>query len=322
MSSKKKIVLSIAAGTLVLAMVAGGAGFYAFSNAQAQESLLGRRLNSVVQAVDISDSFGDDDFAHRGVRPDKGDYMIERGSSDAYLAEALGISEDELTTARQAAWEKALAQAVDDGLITQKQADWLTERPMGIAGRAFKMLPWLDDEEINIDYDALLAAELGITTGELTAAREKASELALQAAIDAGRITQEQADWMKARQALQPYIDRQALSAAALGMTVEELDTARQERKDMQTLLDEQGLTAEEYQAALQEAYKAALQRAVDDGVITQEQMDELLSQQSFGYRMPGMPGMDDFGRQRGGGRFTPNQLPNEDSDVTPDSDL
>jgi len=251
MSSKKKIVLSIAAGTLVLAMVAGAAGFFAFSNARAQESLLGRRLNSVVQAVDISNSFGDDDFAHRGVRPDAADFWFDRSNGDAYLAQALGISEE-----------------------------------------------------------------------ELAAARVKAAELAMQAAVDEGRITQEQADWMKARQALQPYLDRQALSATALGMTVEELDTARQAGTDMQTLLDEQGLTAEEYQAALQEAYKAALQKAVDDGVITQTQMDELLSQQSFGYRMPGMPGKDDYGPQRGGGMFIPDQLPDEDSIVAPDSGL
>ena len=67
----------------------------------------------------------------------------------------------------------------------------------------------------------------------------------------------------------------------------------------MTTLLDEQGLTSEEFQQALQAAYEAALQKAVADGVITQEQADQLLSQQDGCFRMPGLPGMD--GRKHGG---------------------
>ena len=62
---------------------------------------------------------------------------------------------------------------------------------------------------------------------ELNAARLQAKELALQAAIDSGQITQEQADWIKARAALAPYLDREALTAQALGLSVEELQAAR-----------------------------------------------------------------------------------------------
>ncbi len=194
---------------------------------------------------------------------------------------------------------------------------------MGMAGRGLELFPWMGDAEVNIDLDALLATELGISTEALTAAREQASELSLQAAIDDGSLTQGQADWIKVRRALQPYIERQVLSATALGLTVDEMTTARQNGKDMETLLEKQGLTAEEFQTALQAAYQAALQKALDDGVITQEQMDALLTQQVDGFRMmPGFPGSDDFGRgQRGGGRTAPDQLPG-DSSVTPESDL
>lgn len=338
MTSKKKIIIAIAAGGLVLTMVAGAAGFYVFSTARAQETLIGSESRSALRLESIGDrldAFADDStgFGHRGRGRMPGmEYMPgmegkgAMGESSAYLAEALGISEEQLTTARQAAWEKGLAQAVSDGIITQKQADWLKERPMGMGGRGLKMFPWMGDEDVALDYDALLAAELNISVDELTAAREQAANLALQAAIDDGKLTQEQADWLKVRRALQPYIDRQALSATALGLTVDELTAARQEGKDMSTLLEEQGLTAEEFQTALQTAYQAALQKALDDGVITQAQMDELLSQQADGLRMPGMPemnGMDGFGRgQRGGGRMAPDQLPDDDNSVTPDSDL
>ena len=333
MTRNKKIVISIATGTIALAMVAGAAGFYVFSTARAEETLIGSEQRSALRLESIGDqleAFADDstDFGHRGKgrNPGMDGLGFEKSGDGAYLAEALGITAEELTAAKQAAWEKGLAQAVSDGLITQKQADWLKDRPMGIAGRGLKLFPWMGEAEVNIDLDALLATEFGISTDELTAAREKASELSLQAAIDDGSLTQEQADWIKVRRALQPYIDRQALSATALGLTVDEMTTARQDGKDMETLLEEQGLTAEEFQTALQAAYQAALQKALDDGVITQEQMDTLLSQQTDGFRMmpgfPGMPGMDDFGRgQRGGGRAAPNQLP-DDSSVTPESDL
>ena len=54
------------------------------------------------------------------------------GYSSEDLAEALGITVDELESAIQTARQAALAQAVEDGLITQAQADALTE-----TGRAF-----------------------------------------------------------------------------------------------------------------------------------------------------------------------------------------
>jgi hypothetical protein len=60
------------------------------------------------------------------------------GGSDmqALLAEELGISVEELEAAQQAAFEAAVAIAVDEGKITQEQADQILEGD-GFHGRGF-----------------------------------------------------------------------------------------------------------------------------------------------------------------------------------------
>jgi hypothetical protein len=182
-------------------------------------------------------------------------------ASDTNLAEALGITAAELQTAQQAANEAAIDQALAQGLITQAQADALKARD-GSFGRGFHRFFGMDDA--TIDMNALLADALGISTDELAAARVEAQELALAAAVEAGSITQEQADQMKAEQSLKTY-------------------------------LDEQG-----FQTQVQTLYETLVKQAVQAGVITQEQADSILSNQgSFG----GMRGFDGF-HGRGGMRM------------------
>ncbi len=142
------------------------------------------------------------------------------------------------------------------------------------------------------EFDIYLAEALGISLDELQAARAKAQEAALQAAVDSGKLTAEQADMMQARQALMKYIDREALTAQALGITVEDLQAARQAGKSISTLIQELGLDAEQVQAAYETAYKAAVAQAVQSGIITQAQADQILSQEK---------GFDLFGRGRHG---------------------
>jgi hypothetical protein len=186
------------------------------------------------------------------------------GVSDTYLAEALGITAAELQTAQQAANKAAIDQALALGLITQAQADALKERSgmFGRGGRGFHGFFGAGDSAI--DMNTLLAEALGVTTDDLAAARVEAQELALAAAVEDGRITQEQADQMKAEQALKTY-------------------------------LDEQGL-----QDQVRSLYENLVNQAVQAGVITQEQADSILSsQRSFG----GMRGFDGF-HGRGGMRM------------------
>lgn len=120
-----------------------------------------------------------------------------------YLAEALGITVDELEDAQERAYAASVADAVAAGEITQEQADQI------LATRALKTY---------IDRQAILATALGMTTDELDAAlaegqtlselmeekgldaatlqanAQAAYEAAVQQAVTDGVITQAQAD--------------------------------------------------------------------------------------------------------------------------------
>ncbi len=189
------------------------------------------------------------------------------GADDTYLAEALGITAAELQTAQQAANEAAIDQALAQGLITQAQADALKERSdmFGRGGRGFH--GFFGTDGATIDMDALLADALGITTDELSAARVKAQDLALAAAVADGRITQEQADQLKARQALQTYMEGQ------------------------------------DFQGQVRSLYEGLVQKAVQAGVITQEQADAILSDTGSIGGMRGFEGFDGH-HGRGGMRM------------------
>ena len=155
------------------------------------------------------------------------------------------------------------------------------------------------------NMDQYLAEALGITEEELQAARQKAEAAALADAVKNGDLTQEEADLIAARSALRAYINPEALMATVLGMTVEELQAAREAGKTMQDLATEKGLTAEQVKTAMDEAFQAALAQAVEDGVITQEQADQFASE-GFGRGGPGGPG----GRGGRGGHGGPEGFP------------
>lgn len=116
------------------------------------------------------------------------------GYTDAELAEALGISTEDLTAAYTAANAEALKQAVEQGLLTQEQADQITASGRGFhGGRGFGG---------EIGYQALLADALGISEDELQAAITTVTNANLDEAVAAGSLTQEQADLVKGRNAL------------------------------------------------------------------------------------------------------------------------
>lgn len=138
------------------------------------------------------------------------------GPSDTYLADALGITAAELQTAQQKAYEAAIQQALDEGLITQAQADQLKNRTGGRGMPGMKL--WGADADI--DQQALLADALGITTAQLDAAQQKAADARVAQAVTDGRITQEQADLMKAEQALTQYIQDKDLYGKAVAAAV------------------------------------------------------------------------------------------------------
>ncbi len=188
-------------------------------------------------------------------------------AQDTYLADALGITAEDLQAAQQQAAEAGIDQAVAEGLLTQERADQIKERAsrfMGMIGRFDRF------GNATIDHEALLADALGISVEELQVAQEKAKDAALAQAIADGKLTQEQVEQMAAR-------------------------------RDLMNYFQEQGVP-EQMKAVIENV----VQSAVDDGIITQEQADELLSHEGFGKgfepRFPGMSGPDghDFHGKRG----------------------
>jgi hypothetical protein len=238
------------------------------------------------------------------------------GDQSEFLADALGISVDELQAAQQAAKEAAVQQALDEGLITQEQADRMLAgegRGFGPGGRGFH-----GPRDSEIDYHALLADALGISVEELEAAQQEAKEAALQQALDDGVITQEQLDLMEARSALKDYLDHESMMADILGLSVEELQAAREDGQSMQDLLDEAGLDQAAFMEAIQAARTEAIEQAVDDDVITQAQADLLQSETGPGLHGPGFGGRGGFDGHRGPrDNARPENLPNGDSDLT-----
>jgi len=105
----------------------------------------------------------------------------------------------------------------------------------------------------------------------------------------------------------------EAAIAEALGISAEELEAAHDEGKTAWDIAQEQSLSAEQFSAMMSEARSAALQQAVADGTITQEQADWMQSRwenmQANGFG-PGSGFCADGGHRggRGHGQFWNSQ--------------
>lgn len=286
-------------------------------------------LQTLTQSTTEPGLLGEGYLAHggwggRGFRDGTIDYQ-------QLLADALGITVEELEGAYETARVAAIEEAVELGLITQEQADEMVV--WGERGKWFGGMRGLDGlfgrgrgsmerSGSGIDENALLAEALDITAEELQAAREQANQAALEQAVAEGLITQERADEMAEKkqtaEALQSYLGRDVLLAQALGMTVEELQAAHDEGKSLSDLLSAQGLDAATVRERMQAAREAALAQAVEDGVITQEQADDLAAR-GFDVRGPGGRGMDGPGMRgpHGRGGFEGQRPGHPDTDDT-----
>jgi hypothetical protein len=167
------------------------------------------------------------------------------------------------------------------------------------------------------DYDSFLADALGISVDKLQAAYAAANEAALDQAVEDGLISEEDAVLIKARWALAATIDQQAIMAEALGISTDELLAAREDGTTLHDLMDELGLDPEDVSDAAQAGYEEAVQDAVNSGVITQAQADEILDTGFGGFFFDGPRGF----RRHGGGFFPggllgPNSGSNQDTNL------
>jgi len=282
----KKWTLGLLLSGLVVTLVVGGAWLFgATKTVSAAEN-----LKTITQASAEPGLLGEG-YLNQGRGWGGTGFMGGDIDYEQLLADALGITVEELQAAHQTARDAAIDQAVEKGLITQEQADemkvWGGGEFKGL-GRGRKGIADADA----VDEQALLADALGITVEKLQAARETANQAAIAQAVEQGLITQEEADAMQARKNVKSYLERDVLLAKALGMTTEELQAAYAEGKTLTDLMAAKGLDVATVREKLQTAYTEALAQAVKDGVITQEQADEMQNDgRGFGLGPGVMPG-------------------------------
>ena len=154
-----------------------------------------------------------------------------------------------------------------------------------------------------------IAETLGMTTDDLAAARKDGQTLAdlvenqglsmeefsaglaetitamLDQSVADGKITQEQADnfqtrwdtWKENRTDEHPLRDAMKVSLAeTLGMTVNELVAAHEEGQTASEFAEAQGLSLGEFCTLVDKTYTTALDQAIADGTVTQEQADTI----------------------------------------------
>ena len=257
---QKKVIYMVLGGILALALAFAGAATFAQTDDE----------SGTTETVPEAGTDSSDDSLVAPRQNGRPDFEGVRGDQGQALADALGITLEELQAAKEEARTAAIAQAVADGLLTQEQADQiLSGEGRFRGGRGLHL-----GSDVGQEF---LADALGISIEELQAAIDEVAAARLSAMVEAGVITQEQADMIAARRTVEGYIDREAL------------------------------------QATMQAAYEDAINQALEDGAITQAQADALLSNAAnFGLRGFGGPGFGGRGGHhhgpRGGAGFAPFQ--------------
>jgi hypothetical protein len=121
----------------------------------------------------------------------------------AALAEALGISVEDLESAYEAVHVKIINQAVDEGLLTQEQADQILSQDAQLDGRQMKSPGHFDRGE---NFNELLAEELGIGLEDLLTAYQQVEQTMLEQAYADGKITQDEYERIQLRLTMKPYL--------------------------------------------------------------------------------------------------------------------
>lgn len=261
MSIQKRLIYMGLGGFLALSLFIGAfAAFAQSGEGEATDPEVQSEEGTTTEEGSVPTPFQDRQFGPRGFA----------GSGDnEFLADALGISVEDLQTAYETAAAAAIQQALDEGLLTEEQAEALSAGSRGFhGGMGFA------HGAGTIDFEALLADALGISVEELQAARLEAHAAKLAELVEAGAITQEDADLMLARQTVQSYIDQEAINEA------------------------------------IQSAYETAVDQALADGVITEAQAEQMLENApgfgagGFGFGVPGGPGGRGHNPGQGGRQF------------------
>jgi hypothetical protein len=128
-----------------------------------------------------------------------------------------------------------------------------------------------------IDRDQLLADALDISLEELGEAQAEAREAWIFQAVEEEVITQDEADLLLAVTAFKDSVDKKEILADALGISLEELEQAREDGLRLRELLEDLDLNPADVREGLRAAFESAVEDALSSGAITQEQADLIL---------------------------------------------
>ena len=126
-----------------------------------------------------------------------------------------------------------------------------------------------------IDMQALLAEELGISVEELGTAQQAAFEAAIEVAVEEGRLAPEQADQMLEHGGFSGKgSGSRGFGMRGVGMHGFGPGGPEGESSYHSLLAAELDITVAELQAAQQSANEAAMKQLVDEGVLSEEQLE------------------------------------------------
>ena len=208
MSIQKRLIYMGLGGFLALSLFIGAfAAFAQTGDEDADEEITVPEVQSEEDATEEGETETAVPYRRFGFREfGRG---FDHGNNTELLAEALGISAEDLEAAYETAAAAALQQAVDEGLLTEEQAEEFASR-----GRGFHKGFVFSHGDGTVDFDTLLADALGISVEDLQAARSEVYAAQLAELVEAGVLTQEEVDMILARQAVQEYFDSEAVSEA------------------------------------------------------------------------------------------------------------
>ncbi|MFM1651735.1 hypothetical protein ACI7RC_06495 [Brevibacillus sp. B_LB10_24] len=227
--------------------------------------------------------------------------QLKNGKSLAQIAEAQGVAEDDVISLLTKQHEEQLAKAVEDGKLTQEQADKMKEKTaemvknmventhQRMGGKALVKFDAKDNQELlsllKLDAEGLkaqlkdgkslaqIAEAQGVAEDDVISLLTKQHEEQLAKAVEDGKLTQEQADKMKEKTAemVKNMVENthQRMGGKAL---------VKFDAKDNQELLSLLKLDAEGLKAQLKDG-KSLAQIAEAQGVAEDEVISLLTKQ-------------------------------------------
>ncbi|WP_206529894.1 hypothetical protein [Brevibacillus sp. SYP-B805] len=245
---------------------------------------------------------------------------LKAGKSLADIAKEQGVAEDDVIALLTKQQEEKLAEEVKNGKLTQEQADKLkansAERIKNMVenvheGKGLGFIGFKDNADLlallKIDAAKLqeelkagksladIAKEQGVAEDDVIALLTKQQEEKLAEAVKAGKLTQEQADKLKANSAerIKGFVENthagkgrgfigfkdNADLLALLKIDAAKLQEELKAGKSLADIAKEQGIAEDDVIALLTKQQEEKLAEAVKAGKLTQEQADEKLAQ-------------------------------------------